>query len=82
MTIKQPPNVGLRNPGPTIPKITIHIRNPNKGPRFLNQVPTLPKPEGTTGKIGSPFQARFGNTCEEGSDAESFTSYLEVHGWL
>ena len=38
-------NVGtwLRNPGPITPNIVgFIIRNPNKGPRFLNQVPTLP----------------------------------------
>ena len=32
----------LRNPGPITPKNNrVHVRNPNKGPRFLSQVPTL-----------------------------------------
>ena len=32
------------NPGPVTPNMLgpkIHIRNPNKGPRLLNQVPTV-----------------------------------------
>ena len=43
----------------------IHIRNPNKGPRFLNQVPTLPVKQNRTNKPRTPITAQtFRNPCE------------------
>ena len=48
-TVLPPDNVGtwLRNPGPITPNIVgFIIRNPHKGPGFLNQAPTLPPNKG------------------------------------